>query len=43
MGIHHEQTNAYTPLENGVAEWMNHTLIESVHVILSDVGLPNVY
>lgn len=28
-GIQHEKTNAYTPQENGVAERMNRTLVES--------------
>jgi hypothetical protein len=34
-GIHHEKTNAYTPQENGVVEWMNHTLVESARAICS--------
>ncbi|KIN98729.1 hypothetical protein M404DRAFT_31056 [Pisolithus tinctorius Marx 270] len=42
-GVHHEKTNAYTPQENGVAERMNRTLVESARVMLKDAGLPNRY
>ena len=42
-GIHHEMTNAYMPQENGVSEWMNHTLVEMACVMLSDAGLPKAY
>jgi hypothetical protein len=40
-GIKHEKTNAYTPQENGVAERMNWTLVESAHSMLNDANLPN--
>jgi hypothetical protein len=39
-GIHHEITNAYTPQENGVSEWMNRTIMEMVRCLLHDSGLP---
>jgi transposase InsO family protein len=42
-GIKHETTNAYTPQENGVAERMNRTLVESARSLLNDAGLPNSY
>ena len=42
-GIHHEMTNAYMPQENGVSKWINHTLVEMAHAMLSDTGLPNAY
>jgi hypothetical protein len=42
-GIHHEKTNAYTPQENGVAERMNRTLVESARAMLNDAGLPKKY
>ena len=42
-GIRHEKTNAYTPQENGVAEQMNCTLVESARAMLHDAGLPNSY
>lgn len=42
-GIHHEKTNAYTPQENGVAERMNRTLVESARALLSDASLPKKY
>ena len=35
--------NAYTPQENRVSEWMNHTLVEMARAMLSDAGLPNTY
>lgn len=35
-GIHHEKTNAYTPQENGVAERMNRTLVETARAMLHD-------
>lgn len=40
-GIHHEKTNVYTPQENGVAERMNRTLVETARAMLSDANLPN--
>ncbi|OBZ71294.1 Retrovirus-related Pol polyprotein from transposon TNT 1-94 [Grifola frondosa] len=42
-GIHHEQTNAYTPQENGKAERMNRTLMEMARTLLKESGLPNSY
>ena len=36
-------TNAYMPQENGVSKWINHTLVEMAHAMLSDTGLPNAY
>ena len=42
-GIQHEKTNAYTPEENGVAERMNRTLVESARSMLHDADLPNSY
>jgi hypothetical protein len=42
-GIQHEKTNAYMPQENGVVEWMNHTLVESARAMLNDAGLPHSY
>ena len=42
-GIRHEKTNAYTLQENGVAERMNRTLVESACAMLHDTGLPNSY
>ena len=42
-GVHHEMTNMYTLQENRVSEWMNHTLVEMAHAMLSDTGLPNAY
>jgi transposase InsO family protein len=40
-GIKHEKTNAYTLQENGVAERMNCTLVESACSMLNDANLPN--
>ena len=42
-GIHHEKMNAYTPQENGVAEQMNHTIVEMARTFLQDASLPNMY
>src|ERR1700704_5210928 len=42
-GIHHEKTNTYTPQENGVAERMNRTLVESARVMLNEANLPKKY
>jgi hypothetical protein len=42
-GIHHERTNTYTPQENGVAEWMNRTIVEMAQTFLQDAGLPNTH
>ena len=42
-GIHHEKMNAYTPQENSITEWMNHTIVEMAQTFLKDAGLPNTY
>lgn len=42
-GICHEVTVAYSPQQNGVAERMNRTLMESARAMLSHAGLPNSY
>lgn len=39
-GIHHELTIPKTPQQNGVAERMNRTLVESVRSMLADSKLP---
>ena len=40
-GIKHELTIAYTPEQNGVAERMNRTLMESARAMMSHANLPN--
>ena len=40
-GIRHEPTIPKTPQQNGVAEKMNRTLVESVRSILVDAHLPH--
>ena len=40
-GIRHEQTVPKTPEQNGVAERMNRTLVESVRSMLADAHLPH--
>jgi len=40
-GIKHELMMVDTPQHNGVAEWMNWTLIEMVCTLLADAGLPH--
>lgn len=42
-GIKHEITIPRTPEQNGVAERMNRTLLESVRSLLSDSGLPKTF
>ena len=42
-GIRHEQTVAYSPKQNGVAERLNHTLMESARAMIAHAGLPNSY
>jgi len=42
-GIVRHQTCAYTPQQNGVAERMNHTIIEKVRRMLSYSGLPKTF
>ena len=39
-GIKHELTIPKSPEQNGVAEWMNRTLVEKVRSILADSHLP---
>ena len=41
--VHHELTVPYSPEQNGVAEWMNRTLMESAHTMLLHAGLPDSY
>ncbi|KAH9726512.1 hypothetical protein KPL70_008282 [Citrus sinensis] len=40
-GIQRQFTVAYTPQQNGVAEWMNRTLTERIRAMLRTAGLPN--
>ena len=42
-GIHHELTVPHTPEQNGVAERMNRTLMESARSMLAHAGLPHCY
>ena len=42
-GIRHEKTIPKTPEQNGVAERMNRTLVETVRAMLSDSKLPKVF
>ncbi|SRR5258708_5121285 len=42
-GIHYEITTPNIPQHNGVAERLNRMLLEKVHAMLSDAGLPNIY
>lgn len=39
-GIRHEYTVSKTPEQNGVAERMNQTLVDTVRAMLSDLKLP---
>lgn len=39
QGIARHHTVKYTPQQNGVAEWMNQTLLEKARCMLSNVGL----
>ena len=39
-GVCHEFTVPKTPQQNGVAEWMNRTLVEVILSLLSDAKLP---
>ena len=41
--VHHELTVPYSPEQNGVAERMNRTLMESARTMLSHAGLPDSY
>ncbi len=42
-GIRHELTVAHSPEQNGVAERMNRTLMESARAMVRHAGLPNSY
>ena len=42
-GIHHKETNAYTPQENGVAKHINRTIIEMAQTLLLEGNLPLMY
>ena len=42
-GIRHQLTVPYSPEQNGVAERMNRTLIESARSMIAHAGLPNSY
>ena len=42
-GIRHELTIAHTPEQNGVAERMNRTLMESARAMIAHAGLSNEY
>ena len=42
-GIRHELTVPHTPEQNGVAERMNRTLMESARCMISHAGLPDSY
>lgn len=42
-GIKHELTVPYSPEQNGVAERMNRTLVESARAMIAHAGLPNSY
>ena len=42
-GIRHEKTVPSTPQHNGVAEMMNHTIIEKVRCMLKTIKLPEVF
>ena len=38
-----KKMNAYTPQENGIAKWMNCTIVEMAWTFLQDASLPNTY
>ncbi len=42
-GIKHEVTTANTPQHNGIAERLNHTLLDKVQTMLADADLPKSY
>lgn len=42
-GIKHQLTAPYSPQQNGVAERMNRTLVESARSMIAHAGLPNTY
>ena len=41
--VHHELTVPYSPEQNGVAERMNRTLVESARTLIAHAGLPDCY
>ena len=43
MGIHQELTVPYSPQQNGVAERINRTLMESACSMMTRAGLPEKY
>lgn len=43
LGIVHEKTTPYSPAQNGVAERMHRTLVESARTLLGEAGLPPVF
>ena len=42
-GIHHQLSVPYSPQQNGVAERMNRTIVESARCMIKHAGLPNSY
>jgi transposase InsO family protein len=42
-GITHKMMMADTPQHNGVAEWLNRTLLDKTRAMLSDANLPESY
>lgn len=42
-GIHHELSAPYSPSQNGVAERINRTLMESARSMMSQAGIPESY
>ena len=42
-GIHHELTAPYSPAQNGTAERINRTLMESARTMMTQAGLPDKY
>ena len=42
-GVRHELTVPKTPEQNGVAEWMNRTLVETTRSMLADSKLPQMF
>jgi transposase InsO family protein len=42
-GIKHENTTVYTPQQNGVAERLNRSLLETARCLLREGGVPNMF